>query len=117
MSKKPLITIENVRAEIDRVDNALLSLIADRLKLAASVREVKAGVQLWRPSREDSHVRELAEDTENIPAALVSRIWAELMSASIALQGPMKLHIALEGGALFMGNIIVELFTTAHEEE
>ena len=84
MTEKPLITIENVRAEIDRVDNALLSLIADRLKLAASVREVKAGVQLWRPSREDSHVRELAEDTENIPAALVSRIWAELMSASIA---------------------------------
>mgnify|MGYP003705813099 FL=1 len=113
MTEKPLITIENVRAEIDRVDNALLSLIADRLKLAASVREVKAGVQLWRPSREDSHVRELAEDTENIPAALVSRIWAELMSASIALQGPMKLHIALEGGALDVWTLVRDRFGAA----
>jgi len=99
MSKKTPIKIEDVRVEIDRVDNALLSLIAERLELAAAVRRAKSGVRFWRPSREESHIRELAAATEDTPPELVSRIWAELMSASIALQGPMKLHIALEGDA------------------
>ena len=113
MSKKPPIKIEDVRAEIDRVDNALLSLIAERLELAAAVRRAKSGVRFWRPSREESHIRELAAATEDTPPELVSRIWAELMSASIALQGPMKLHIALEGDALDVWTLVRDRFGAA----
>jgi len=112
MSKKPL-TIEQVRAEIDRVDKALLGLIAERLELAGAVRRAKSGARVWRPSREESHVRELAEATEDTPAELVSRIWAELMSASLALQGPMKLHIALEGDALEVWTLVRDRFGAA----
>lgn len=113
MSKTPPVKIEDVRAEIDRVDNALLSLIAERLELAAAVRRAKSGVRFWRPSREESHIRELAAATENAPTELVSRIWAELMSASIALQGPMKLHIALEGDALEVWTLVRDRFGAA----
>ena len=113
MSKTPPVKIEDVRAEIDRVDNALLSLIAERLELAAAVRRAKSGVRFWRPSREESHIRELAAATENAPPELVSRIWAELMSASIALQGPMKLHIALEGDALDVWTLVRDRFGAA----
>jgi chorismate mutase len=91
--------LDRVRREIDRVDRALLDLIAERLALSADVRKAKAGARLWRPNREDSHVAELvkmAEGTETSPA-LVSRIWAELMSASISVQGSTRLHFALEG--------------------
>ena len=49
--------IETVRREIDRVDNALLDLIAERLELSGQVRKAKGGMRVWRPSREDSHVR------------------------------------------------------------
>lgn len=113
MSKMPPIKIEDVRAEIDRVDKALLSLIAERLELAGAVRRAKAGVRFWRPSREESHIRELAAATEHAPPELVSRIWAELMSASIALQGPMKLHIALEGDMLGVWTLVRDRFGAA----
>lgn len=90
-----------VRREIDRVDQALLDLIAERLALSADVRRAKAGAKLWRPTREDSHVAELVDRAKEsgTQAALVSRVWAELMSASISVQGSTRLHIALEGDA------------------
>ena len=87
MSKPPL-TIEQVRLEIDRVDKTLLGLIAERLELAGAVRRAKSGARFWRPSREESHVRELADATEDTPVELVSRIWAELMSACLLYTSP-----------------------------
>lgn len=97
MSDNP--DLDRVRRNIDRVDRAMLDLIAERLALSADVRRAKAGTRLWRPSREDSHVGELASMAKgtDTPAALVSRIWAELMSASISVQGSTRLHVALEG--------------------
>lgn len=81
------------------MDQALLDLIAERLSLSADVRRAKAGAKVWRPSREDSHVAELVERAKvsGTKAALVSRVWAELMSASITVQGSTRLHVALEG--------------------
>ena len=105
--------IETVRRDIDRVDNALLDLIAQRLELSAQVRKAKGGMRVWRPSREDSHVRQLATAAEDTSAALVSTIWAELMSASLAAQGPMKLHVALEGDALSNWSLVRDRFGAA----
>lgn len=102
--------IEHVRREIDRVDNELLSLIAQRLDLAGEVRRAKSGARVWRPSREESHVRDLAERTDAAPAELISRMWAELMSASLAIQGPMRLHVALEGDALDVWTLVRDRF-------
>jgi chorismate mutase len=105
--------IETVRREIDRVDNALLDLIAQRLELSAQVRKAKGGMRVWRPSREDSHVRQLASTAEATRASLVSTIWAELMSASLAAQGPMRLHVALEGDALSNWSLVRDRFGAA----
>ncbi len=79
----------------------MLDLIAQRLALSADVRRAKSGAKLWRPAREDEHVAELIESAREsgTPGALVSRIWAELMSASISVQGSTTLHVALEGDA------------------
>ena len=105
--------IETVRREIDRVDNALLDLIAERLQLSAQVRKAKGGMRVWRPSREDSHVRQLSIAAEATSASLVSTIWAELMSASLAAQGPMRLHVALEGDALSNWSLVRDRFGAA----
>jgi chorismate mutase len=107
--KKPM-PIEEVRREIDRVDNALLDLIAKRLDLALAVRAAKSGVRVWRPSREESHVRDLAARTAGSSPVLVSKIWAELMSASLAAQGPMRLHVALEGDMLDVWTLVHDRF-------
>lgn len=105
--------IETIRREIDRVDNALLDLIAERLDLSAQVRKAKSGMRVWRPSREDSHVRQLAAEARSTSAALVSTIWAELMSASLAAQGPMRLHVALEGDVLSNWSLVRDRFGAA----
>ena len=105
--------IETVRREIDRVDTALLKLIAERLELSGQVRKAKGGMRVWRPSREDSHVRQLARAAEATPASLVSTIWAELMSASLAAQGPMRLHVALEGDVLSNWSLVRDRFGAA----
>ena len=102
-----------IRKEIDRVDHALLGLIAERLELADAVRRAKSGARVWRPSREESLVRHLAETTDQASPHLVSRIWAELVSASLALQGPMRLHIALEGDALDVWTLVRDRFGAA----
>ena len=88
--------INQVRKDIDRVDTALLSLIAERLELANYVKQAKRGGAIWRPSREESHVRDLADATRHSSPALVSRIWAELMSASLSIQGPLTVHIGIK---------------------
>lgn len=105
--------INDLRIEIDDVDNRLLELIARRLELAGQVRKAKSGVRVWRPSREHSLVRDLSETSENTPPELVARIWAELMSASLALQGPMRLHISLEGDALSNWSTVRDRFGAA----
>ncbi len=96
MDKKKAFNIHQVRRDIDRVDNALLSLIAERLDLARYVKQAKRGGAVWRPAREESHVRDLAQATRHSSPALVSRIWAELMSASLSIQGPLTVHIGLK---------------------
>lgn len=108
MASKP--DISKLRVDIDRVDKALLGLIAERLDLAAQVRASKSGMRVWRPSREESHVRELAEAAGTTSPELVSRIMAELMSASLAIQGPMVLHIALEGDAQSLAALVRDRF-------
>jgi len=105
--------IETIRRDIDRVDNALLELIAERLELSAQVRKAKSGMRVWRPSREDSHVRQLAAEARSTSASLVSTIWAELMSASLAAQGPMRLHVALEGDVLSNWSLVRDRFGAA----
>ncbi|MGJ8563241.1 MAG: chorismate mutase [Alphaproteobacteria bacterium] len=109
----PVLDMTHIRTEIDRVDNALLSLIAERLQLAKEVRRAKSGARVWRPSREESLVRHLAENAADTSPHLVSRIWAELVSASLALQGPMRLHIALEGDALEVWTLVRDRFGAA----
>ncbi len=109
-NSKQNLSMDVIRTEIDRVDTALLDLIAERMELAQAVRRAKSGVDVWRPSREESHVRDLAQKAGGIPPKLVSRIWAELTSASLTLQGPICLHIALAVDGLSASALVRDRF-------
>lgn len=102
--------MQTIRTEIDRVDTALLNLIAERMELAQAVRRAKLGVDVWRPSREQSQIRNLAEKAADISPDLVSRIWAELISASLTLQGPICLHISLSVDAVSARTLVRDRF-------
>lgn len=95
-------SLEAVRARIDAVDGELLRLIDERAALAATVAEAKRArgegdLFGLRPGREAQVIRRLlAQPHEAADAALVIRIWRELMSDSLSRQGPY--HLTVWGG-------------------
>ena len=100
----PRPSLNAVRARIDQVDDALLKLVEERAELAAAVAAAKAaqgdaGRFGLRPAREAQVLRRLlGEPHSAASAALIVRIWRELMGESLALQGPFTLSCWGEGG-------------------
>ena len=99
----PRPTLAAVRARIDQIDAALLELVDERSELASAVAAAKAaqgdaGRFGLRPAREAQVLRALlAKPRKGASAALVVRIWRELMAESLALQGPF--HLSVWGGS------------------
>jgi chorismate mutase/prephenate dehydratase len=82
-----------IRREIDDLDTELLALISRRAGLAKKVAEIKDGsgsAHYYRPEREVQVLRALVDNNDGpLPAAQVSRIFQEIMSACRALQKPL----------------------------
>ena len=86
MSKK----LDEIRVEIDSIDNQMHDLLMRRAALSVSVGEEKkaAGMrQIIHPVREAQLVQRLHNRTkEPLSPYVVSRIWREIITASAALQ-------------------------------
>ena len=104
--------IADLRREIDEIDTALHDLIIRRSEVAARIgalknggadgapAEVKQGEKpgdgggFIRPAREAAVLRRLvARHRGPLPAAVVVRLWRELMSALVRLQGPFAVAV------------------------
>ena len=91
--------LEAVRARIDAVDAELLRLIDERSALAKAVAEAKRAETVGapqgfglRPAREALVLRRLLSRPRTAATtALIVRIWREMMTESLALQGPFRL--------------------------
>jgi chorismate mutase len=87
-------SLDEVRWRIDAIDGELLALIDERARLAHAVAAAKAaagdtGKFGLRPGREALIVRKLLAAPRTAAGdALVIRVWRELMSDSLARQGP-----------------------------
>ena len=101
-AEKP--NLADLRKEIDRIDDALHDLLMQRAELTASVAASKpGGTGTVRPAREASILRRLAaRHSGTFPAAVIARIWREIISANTALQGPFTIAVLASGehGAL-----------------
>ncbi|MGE5537497.1 MAG: chorismate mutase [Gemmatimonas sp.] len=88
-------TLEDLRAEIDAIDESLHDLLMRRAGLAADIARLKsaapgAGGAFFRPGREAAVIRRiLARHRGAFPAAALVRIWREMMSALLGLQAPL----------------------------
>jgi chorismate mutase len=95
-------SLDEVRPRIDAIDSELLRLVDERAELASAVATAKAaagdsGRFGLRPGREAQVIRALlARPRRGATAALVVRVWRELMAESLALQGPF--HLSVWGG-------------------
>jgi chorismate mutase / prephenate dehydratase len=82
-----------LRAELDRLDDAMHALLLKRAKVVEHV--ARAGKRAaWRPGREASIVRRLLHNhSGSLPPQTVVRIWRELLAGTTAMQGPFALAV------------------------
>ncbi len=89
--------LENLRAEIDSIDDQLLALIERRSAVAARLAGHKAasGALKYRPRRQAEIVARLEKQADGLPAPAIRAIWRELMGHS--LQAQTRTEIVLFG--------------------
>ncbi|MBS0379071.1 MAG: prephenate dehydratase [Proteobacteria bacterium] len=93
---RPLtVNLDEVRARIDAVDEAIHGLISERARLAQAVGISKAAsgraVDFYRPEREAQVLRRARERNEGpLRDEEVLRLFREIMSACLAQQEPLK---------------------------
>jgi len=88
-----LMELDESRDEIDALDEQLLELLAKRAGLAKQIGQHKRqqGQPAYDPSREAQILRRLTtQDTSPLPAEAVRAIYQEILSASRALQEPLR---------------------------
>jgi chorismate mutase / prephenate dehydratase len=90
--------LEDLRTEVDRIDQALLDLLIERTEVVRRIGAVKAdrlNARLAaRPAREAVILRRLvAAAGERFPRPVLVRMWRELLAATTRLQTPMSVSV------------------------
>lgn len=91
------LTLDDLRGEIDRLDDQLIALLLRRAEIAREVAPLKAGIgaPMLRPGREAAVLRRLvAKAGDGFDPLAVVRIWREIMSAALRLQGNFSVAVS-----------------------
>ncbi len=89
------ISLGELRAEIDRVDDAIHDLLIKRAALVGGLTTAKGDASLLRPAREMEILRRLAaRHSGAFPLEVVLHIWREIMAVSLGLQMPFSVYVA-----------------------
>lgn len=87
------ISLEDLRREIDTIDESLHDMVMLRADLVEAVRRLKTddGIDFYRPGREAQVLRRLVGRHQGaFPKKVLIRMWREMMSALVRLQGPFS---------------------------
>lgn len=85
-----------LRAEIDRLDDAMHDLLMQRAAVVSRMAEsrAKGGTVPLRPGREAQVLRRLlARHQGRLPAAAIIRLWREIFAAHTAMQGQFSVAL------------------------
>ncbi len=76
--------LNELRVNIDRINNSILELLKERFEYVKKVGEYKKAnnQEIYVKSREDAIIAELTSKKENIPAESVKRIFLTIMEES-----------------------------------
>ncbi|MDR3515129.1 MAG: chorismate mutase [Azospirillaceae bacterium] len=87
-------TLNEIRLEIDSVDDAVHDLLMRRCQLVEAAGHIAAGGGLVRPGREAMIMRRLiARHHGNFPVPVLARMWREMVSGLNWLQGPLAVAV------------------------
>lgn len=100
------INLEDIRREIDRIDDAIHDLIMRRTDVVAQLGDLNLAnyAGYLRPGRQAEIVRRLiARHHGDFPRANLVRLWNEMLGALIAIQGKFSLAVYMpERGAGYL---------------
>lgn len=103
-------TLSNLRAEIDRIDDALMELVDERLRASRAIADAKlsdGGNRLkLRPRREAELVARLAARAPGVDVALIRQIWGALMAYGVQDQEAMELVLCGGGDRLALQDAV-----------
>jgi chorismate mutase len=88
-------TLASLRAELDRIDDAVHDLLMQRALVVKRVATFGAkGPVALRPGREADIIRRLLRrHVGDLPKRLLPRLWRELFAATTAMQGPYSIAV------------------------
>lgn len=88
-------TLASLRAELDRLDDAMHDLLMQRAQVVTGVAALGArGKVPFRPGREADILRRLlARHDGPLPKRAIPRLWRELFSATTAMQGSFAIAV------------------------
>ncbi len=91
-------TLDEIRKEIDAIDDAVLALLERRFAAVGRVRNAKSqsstAASPIRPAREAAILRRLLGRAESpVPAELTVRLWRAIISAATQSQAPIAIHV------------------------
>jgi len=89
------VTLASLRAELDRLDDAMHDLLMQRAEVVEKVGALGAkGPVALRPGREADIIRRLLRrHTGKLPRRLLPRLWRELFAATTSMQGPYNVAV------------------------
>lgn len=92
---RPSPTLADLRAGIDRLDDALHDLLMERAAVVGAVAGLAAqGKVAFRPGREAAILhRLLARHTGGLPRRVLARLWRELFAATTSMQGAFVIAV------------------------
>jgi len=115
------VNLGDLRKEIDSLDLQIQSLLNARARAALKVADVKlaeadgVAVDFYRPEREAQILKEVARRNEGpMGDKAIQRIFREIISASLALEEPMRVaYLGPEGtyshaAAMLRQNVILD---------
>lgn len=94
-------SLDDIRRQIDEVDQELLGLLSQRADLVHEVGVIKKrdDLQIYAPEREEALLRRLIEiNNGRLPEKSIRAIYREIMSAALALEDDLKIaYLGPEG--------------------
>ncbi|MCC6471606.1 MAG: chorismate mutase [Alphaproteobacteria bacterium] len=88
-------SLDDLRREIDRIDDSMHDLVMRRAELAERVRRAKGDGPSFRPAREAQLLRRLlGRHQGSLPIGVVARIWREMVVATLRLQENFTIAVA-----------------------
>lgn len=101
-SSQPAPSLQDLRREIDRIDEAMHGLLMERGQIIDTLISVKKTQEVgsaFRPAREADMMRRLVERHKGmLPLDTVESIWRVIISAFTYVQAPFSMHADLSAG-------------------